>query len=251
MQIQLDFLGNYLNEDKLTQLSLFDEHLQPIVFRSNRSPNYTEVEKFFKEIKPGIITDYSNYWDSIKPLDCSAIFQRWLFAFMSVHTSWKANVAGYKAVKNWWEWLNKEEELRDKIQQSGVGMHNNRTRYIHKFAMEYWQSPREYVNKSKKDWVKFRNSLAEKTLGLGPAKTSFSIELCHPNSAHITCLDTHLFQMYKLDQSKDLKMYENIESHWLDMSRMWNVPPYVARCIYWDKKQNKLDSRYWSYVFES
>ena len=56
MQIQLDFLGNYLNEDKLTQLSLFDEHLQPIAFRSNRSPNYTEVEKFFKEIKPGIIT---------------------------------------------------------------------------------------------------------------------------------------------------------------------------------------------------
>ena len=146
------------------------------------------------------------------------------------------------------ERMNKEEELRDKIQQSGVGMHNNRTRYIHKFAMEYWQSPREYVNKSKKDWVKFRNSLAEKTLGLGPAKTSFSIELCHPNSAHITCLDTHLFQVYKLDQSKDLKMYEKIESHWLDMSRMWNVPPYIARCIYWDKKQNKLDLIYIFYI---
>jgi hypothetical protein len=29
-----------------------------------------------------------------------------------------------------------------------------------------------------------------------------------------------------------------------------DLPPYIARCIYWDRKQEKSDSRYWSHVLE-
>jgi endonuclease III len=169
---------------------------------------------------------------------------------MSVHTTWEANIKGYVAIKEWWRWLNKGDELKNLIHSSRVGMQNNRARYIEKFAQDYWQNPDSYLYSLQNGWVSHRDSLAEKTLGLGPAKTSFSIELCYPNSAYIACMDTHLFQVYGLNQTKDLNMYEKIEAHWLDMSRMWNVPPYIARCIFWDKKQNKQDSRYWSYVFE-
>ena len=63
-------------------------------------------------------------------------------------------------------------------------------------------------------------------------------------------MDTHLFQAYGLDQSKDATRYKEIENYWLDMCSMWNVPSYIARCILWDRKQGEFDSRYWSYVLE-
>ena len=129
-------------------------------------------------------------------------------------------------------------------------MQNNRARYISQFAQEFWKNGEFYEKGDSETWTEYRNRLEEKTLGLGPAKTSFSLEMCFPTEAHVTCLDTHLFQVYGLDQSRDLRRYEEIEAHWLDMSRMWNVPAYVARCIYWDEKQRKEDSRYWSYVLE-
>jgi hypothetical protein len=245
--IQLDYLGNYLNE-KETQSEFFTDTLE--VQKNRRSPNYRNVENFFINISSSTIDEYRNYWEKIKPNTLSAVFQRWLFAFMSVHTSWKANVNGYNAIKNWWEWFNDDEKLKLKIEESRVGMQNNRTRYISSFSRDFWGNGDFYEKKEEETWVNYRDRLEKKVLGLGPAKTSFSLEMCFPNEAYVTCLDTHLFQVYGLDQSRDLRRYEELEAHWLDMSRMWNVPPYIARCIYWDQKQKREDSRYWSYVLE-
>lgn len=245
--VQLDYLGNYLNQDK-PQQEFFDDSLA--LQKIKRTPSYKEVENFFASISKDVIDRYRSYWDTITPKSISATFQRWLFAFMSVHTSWKANVAGYNAIKNWWEWFGDEQALLERITASRVGMQNNRTRYIMHFTKDFWENGENYEKQANEDWVAFRDRLEKRVLGLGPAKTSFSLEMCCPNAAYITCLDTHLFQVYDLDQSRDAKFYGELEAHWLDMSRMWNVPPYIARCIYWDQKQNKEDSRYWSYVFE-
>lgn len=245
--IQLDYLGNYLNSQK-PQTELFTQELEPK--KPQRIPKYREVEDFFAALKSRVIGSYKQYWADVTPATDSETFQRWLFAFMSVHTSWKANVDGYNAIRKWWEWLGNEEKLLDKITNSRVGMQNNRTRYISEFSQDFWENPENYKKTSNETWVAYRDRLEKRTLGLGPAKTSFSLEMCFPNEAYVTCLDTHLFQVYGLNQSRDLRMYGELEAHWLDMSRMWNVPPYIARCIYWDQKQKKEDSRYWSYVFE-
>lgn len=245
--IQLDYLGNYLNSQK-PQIELFTQELTPQ--KPQRFPKYQEVEDFFRVLKSRVIESYKQYWADVTPTTDSETFQRWLFAFMSVHTSWKANVDGYNAIKKWWEWLGNEEKLLDKISNSRVGMQNNRTRYISEFSQDFWGNPENYKKAPDESWVTYRDRLAKRTLGLGPAKTSFSLEMCFPNEAYVACLDTHLFQVYGLDQTRDLRKYGELEAHWLDMSRMWNVPPYIARCIYWDQKQKKEDSRYWSYVFE-
>jgi len=246
---QLNFLGNYLNDKQNTQLELFTSTFSPTEVR--RIPKYTTVEHFFESIDSSTVSRYKEYWDSVKPQDESTTFQRWLFAFMSVHTSWKANVAGYNAIKNWWDWFKDHNKLVGLIQGSGVGLHNNRAKFISKFTNEFWSDPDSFEKEDNETWVEYRDRLVSKVLGLGPAKTSFSLEMCFPNEAFVTCLDTHLFQVYGLDQSKDLRQYGKIEAHWLDMSRMWNIPPYIARCIYWDKKQGHQDSRYWSHVLES
>lgn len=244
--LQLDFIGNYINHEE--QVELFNKNLEPN--RKIRNPQYNTVEKFFNELSQEKINSYCTYWGSIEPKTISETFRRWLFAFMSVHTSWKANVTGYNAIKNWWEWFGDDAALLKAIDESRVGMQNNRMRYISQFTKDFWENGDFYEKGEDETWTQFRNRLEEKTLGLGPAKTSFSLEMCYPTEAHVACLDTHLFQVYGLDQSRDLSRYEEIEAHWLDMSRMWNVPSYIARCIYWDEKQRREDSRYWSYVFE-
>jgi hypothetical protein len=130
-------------------------------------------------------------------------------------------------------------------------MQNNRTKYLEEFSHNFWRNPSAYKKQDSESWSSFRNRLKDKTKGLGPAKTSFALELCYPSEAKLTCLDTHMFKAYGLDQVRDARQYMDIERHWVDMCNMWNVPAYVARCLYWDTKQGYTDSRYWSHVFEA
>jgi len=247
--VQLNFLGNYLNKSNDEQLNLFNKELSPT--QNKRTPTYSKVEKFFCSLDRGEINKYTDYWESVAPKTKSEMFQRWLFAFMSVHTSYKSNVTGYNAIKDWEDWILDKPKLGKLIQDSGVGLHNNRLKFISRFADDFWDNSKEFLKSPDEKWTEYRDRLMGRVLGLGPAKTSFSLEMCFPNQAFITCLDTHLFQVYGLDQAKDIRQYDKIESHWLDMSRMWNIPPYIARCIFWDRKQGKEDSRYWSYVLEN
>lgn len=248
---QLDFLTGYVKPNKpkvKPQLEFWDAAYK--VLPKSRAFNASEVDRYFAELNYSLVPAYVNYWNSVAPKNDSEVFQRWLFAFMSVHTSWKSNIAGYTAIKHWWLWLNNWDSLLVKIQDSRVGMHNVRVKFISEFSHKFWENPSAYKKAQGESWTEFRNRLKHITLGLGPAKTSFAIEMCYPSVARLTCLDTHMFQAYGLDQTKDAKQYENIEKHWVDMCTMWNIPPYVARCIYWDQKQGYPDSRYWSQVLE-
>lgn len=213
-------------------------------------PILQNVEAFFASILPEEQATQTKYWDALKPINDSERFQRFLFAFMSVHTSWKSNISGYKLIKNWWEWMNKWDVLEAKIKESGAGLYNNRVRFIKDFSTKYWSNPCFYKKADGEEWTQYRNRIEKTIVGLGMAKSSFSVEMLYPVDAQITCLDTHIFQFYGLNQTKDSKRYEELEKHWIRMCFEYNVAPYVARCIYWDRKQGYTNSRYWSYVLE-
>jgi thermostable 8-oxoguanine DNA glycosylase len=168
---------------------------------------------------------------------------------MSVHTGWEANVRGYEAVKDWTKWVNRDDELERLLVESRVGLHKNRTRFVSQFAHKFWSDP-DWYKYQEGNWQTFRDRLVKNILGLGIAKVSFGLEMIYPNHAEVTCMDTHLFQAYGLSQTKDARRYKEIENYWLGMCAMWNVPSTIARAIYWDRKQGKTDSRYWSYVLE-
>jgi len=248
---QLDFLSGYSKVPQLKAIQAqLDFWVSTVDSRTAKLPTYTKVNAFFSKANYKTSKQYIDYWRQVTPENDSEIFQRWLFAFMSVHTSWKSNIAGYLAIKDWWKWLNCRDNLLTLIDNSRVGMQNNRVKYISEFAQRFWENPCCYKKQEGESWTEFRNRLKHTTLGLGPAKTSFALEMCYPITAKLCCLDTHMFQAYGLEQTKDAKYYEKLEEHWVDMSNMWNVPPYIARCLYWDTKQGYMDSRYWSHVFE-
>ena len=244
---QLDFIGTpkVVREEK--QFDLWDCNGKPNKIK--KDIDFSSVEKLFNRLDVVEVQNYKDYWNSVEPKNDTEVFHRWLFAFMSVHTTWEANVKGYQAIKDWTAWFKNDEKLMELIVNARVGLHNNRVKFISKFAEKFWQDP-EWYKYQGGDWQQFRNRLVKNILGLGIAKVSFALEMIYPNAAKVTCMDTHLFQAYGLDQSKDATRYNAIENHWLEMCAMWQVPSYIARCILWDRKQGEKDSRYWSYVLE-
>ena len=214
-----------------------------------KSDRFSEVDKFFNSLNPRVVEKETEYWNDLTIDNHADYFNRWVFAIMSVHTTWERNVIGYEAIKDWTVWFKDDAKLMEIIKGAKVGLHNNRVRFISQFAEKFWSNPEEYKYQGG-DWQEFRDRLVKDILGLGIAKVSFSLEMIYPNQAKVTCMDTHLFQAYGLDQSKDATRYKEIENYWLDMCAMWNVPSYIARCILWDRKQGEFDSRYWSYVLE-
>ena len=247
---QLDFIGSpVLEKEEAEQFGLWDEKGKLTKIRAD--VDFQRVDSLFNSFEEDEVNAYKKYWGSIAPKNDTEIFQRWLFAFMSVHTTWERNVIGYEAIKDWTVWFNDDAKLMEIIKGAKVGLHNNRVRFISEFAHKFWDDPEWYKPPTfKPNWQLFRDRLVKNILGLGIAKVSFALEMIYPNKAEVCCMDTHLFQAYGLDQRKDATRYKEIENYWLDMCRMWNVPSAIARAILWDRKQDKTDSRYWSYVLE-
>jgi thermostable 8-oxoguanine DNA glycosylase len=162
-------------------------------------------------------------------------------------------VRGYNAIKDL-GWVNDKEDLRRRLIESKCGMYNNRTEYIWKFRDQFYADPSFYCE-VKGDWVAYRNKIVKEIVGLGIAKVSFSLELCFPEECAVFCGDTHMIQLYELKQQDfksraGVELYENVERHWLAGSAKMGASPTVARAIYWDRNQNRRNSRYWSVALE-
>ena len=152
----------------------------------------TKVEHFFDSIRDRDIESYNDYWGELKPQSSNAAFRRYLFAFMSVHTSWKNNCKGYNAIKQFGKWTLEQtnqlelwnynaDTLFTAIESTRVGMQNNRTNYIGTFNDAFWDSPDDYLNPaSGEGWAEWRDRLAKKILGLGKAKTLSLIHISEP-----------------------------------------------------------------------
>ena len=218
--------------------------------------NKTKADIFFETFPRDKVVKYKEYWESVRPQNNDDIFRRYLFAYCSVHTTWKGNCAGYNAIKNFNEWIDDKDTLREKLHKSGVGLHNNRTNYIWDFSTKFWANPKDFYLTNKKYHVKKRDSIVSKISGIGLAKVSFALEMIHPNEARVLCGDVHQLRLYDMETLKYNKsrtgtdLYKKMERHWMVNCGKLGVPSYIARSIYWDDLQKKEDSRYWSFVLE-
>lgn len=218
--------------------------------------NKTKADIFFETFPRDKVVKYKEYWESVRPQNNDDIFRRYLFSYCSVHTTWQGNIKGYNAIKNFSEWLDDKDVLREKLHKSGVGLHNNRTNYIWDFSTKFWANPKDFYLTTKKYHVKKRDSIVSKISGIGMAKVSFALEMIHPNEARALCLDVHMLRLYDMEtlkynkSRKGIDLYKKMERHWVVNCGKLGVPSYIARSIYWDDLQKKDDSRYWSVVLE-
>jgi len=213
------------------------------------------IDTVFKNISKKEINDYTKYWKSISPKTDSEVLRRWLFAYTSIHTTWAGNVRGYNAIKNFDEWIDDKESLGQKLHDSRCGMQNKRQEFIWNFTQDFISNSKEFYQGKEETWIEFRNRLVNRCKGIGMAKVSFTLEMCYPSEAEIVCLDTHMIKLYGMIEKsftskKEKVAYEKYEQDWIERSKMLSSSPYIARCIFWDKKQQQSDSRYWSHVLE-
>jgi hypothetical protein len=213
------------------------------------------VDQIFSSITSDDIKEYTRYWKSIAPKNNQDIFRRWLFAYTSIKTTWEANVRGYNAIKNFDEWIGDKELLRAKLIEAKCGLHNMRADYIWQFSEQFFGNNKDFRKNRTESWTQFRDRLVKQTKGIGITKVSFTLEMCYPDKAEVVCLDTHMLQLYGVNSQKfDVKSGKNIylqhEQDWITRSKELNSAPCITRAIYWDRKQNQENSRYWSYVLE-
>ena len=198
---------------------------------------------------------YHRFIRHMRPNNLADRFRRWIFAYASVHTTWQINCRLYKALEDL-EWLGDSKELHKRIVDTGAGFQNNRTRFITEFSDHYWRHPGWFDKTKFETWPDYRHRVRQAALGLGFAKSAFSVELLYPAVANVICVDTHILQLYGFTPSEINKRgtrqtdYTAIEKHWVEACRAVNAPPVLARWIFWDRKQNMSDSRYWTHVFE-
>ena len=198
---------------------------------------------------------YSRYMTSIAPRTPEDLFRTWLFAYASIHTTWELNCRLYRMLADFPIWLGDDDKLKEIIIASRAGLHNNRTRYISTFARFYWDHPDWFWKNPDEQWTQYRDRIKDKALGVGPAKSSFVVEITYPDTAAVLCTDTHILQLglgikpAEINRVTD-KQELALEAYWVETCRRYGVPSPIARWAYWDQKKGSSDSRYWAHVLE-
>lgn len=215
-----------------------------------------EIQSVFENFQAKNVESYCDYWREVTPKTEDEIFQRWLFAFTSIHTRWEGNVRGYFAIRQFHDWINNKEALHKKLLDARVGMHNVRTNYIWNFSQDYWANREQFSPLPNETYLECRNRISKRITGMGIAKVSFTLEMIDPMECDVVCLDVHMLSLFGMknnigyNQGKPRDRYLEMEQVWTNYAKQHDVPSYIARSIYWDSKQEQTDSRYWSYVFE-
>jgi thermostable 8-oxoguanine DNA glycosylase len=216
--------------------------------------NYKAAEALIESAPRQHAAEYEKYFDTIKPMTTDETFRRGIFAFASVHTTWESNIKLYALLWDFEVWQHDPEKLRELIVESRAGLVNGRTKNIMKFTAMYWQYPELFEKKEDETWYKYRDRIMETVSGLGVAKAAFFIELMHFQDSRVSCFDTHMLQTYgiKPPDVGNVKPPDmaRMEMHWDLTCEKYDVNPVTCRWILWDIKQDKPNSRYWSYVLE-
>lgn len=210
------------------------------------------AEKAIRSVKQSEIDSYSKYWDSITPKTHQEYWLRWVFAFMSIHTTWKQNVQGFQAVSELKDLDFNRNQLKRAVEASRVGLTSIRVEGLWKLSNSFRDDPLSWYPKEGESMSDCRGRLLQQTFGIGITKVSFVLEMLSPRNCDAVCLDTHLLQLYRLKKKEtpSKQLYKEIESHWNKVCREVGFPSPLVRHIFWDRKQGKTLNRYWAYVFE-
>lgn len=212
---------------------------------------WSRAEKYVYGLRRQDVMRYVDSWERLRPSDGEGVYNRWLFAIMSVRTTWQTNVRGFLACKDLGASFTRRQ-LHDAIRRSGAGLYDRRTEGVWELHNNFRNNPAEYDAAPTEPMPEARTRLANKVAGLGMAKTSFVFEMLFPLTCRVVCMDTHMLQLYgygagKNDDKPNRGEYERIERHWLTLCDNTGVPAPLARHMYWDKLQGKTDSLYWAW----
>lgn len=170
------------------------------------------------------VNSYTDYWKSITPTDNESVYRRWLFAYLSVHTSWQRTVAVYKELNKLRDENggfipgqiesseNYQKEIFDEydglwptLLHSGIGIHKRRHKGLLKLTDLFRAHPERFTFNFDNS-TKYSDAIAQRVgvgylmhgYGIALAKISFAAELCSPLYCPLVCIDTHIMRLYSV-----------------------------------------------------
>jgi|TARA_B110000483_G_C18090683_1_gene501860 hypothetical protein len=258
MNIAKDTLKNEELESKALALA---ESIAPVqlLLENAKAPKevdpFRNVDKFFANLKFGAVKSETDYWTNLIPKDDAEMFARWVFAIMSVHTTWESNVRGYEIAMSDLSWTLSKDKLKQMVVKARVGLYERRERGLWDLVTKFRENPDQFKKQDDETWQECRNRLIGTIYGLGNAKTTYALSLSYPTESQLCCLDVHLLRFMGHDLSNghasSLKVYEKMENEWLARCNKYGISANVAREMYWNKVQGRRNSRYWSYCLEA
>lgn len=236
------------------------------------------VDEFFEELplRHNDVFKYRKYWDKLRAKNHEDYYRFFLFSFMSVHTTWQANVRGYLGLHkmlskhggfmpcsgNVFSGKSDRESQKDPLMKelikSKAGLHTRRYKGIAQFSKDFRVNPDWFYPAKNESVIECRDRIQSKLYGLGLAKTAFALEMAFPDNQEVVCLDTHMIQLFKVKDSNNKQVsgsinkscYMELEKYWCNKCKKAGVPSAIARHMWWDEKQNQTNTHYWSYVFK-
>ncbi len=137
---------------------------------------FKQASQFLSSICPKDVAPYLRYWAGLMPQRPRDFWLRWIFAYMSIHTTWECNVRGYLTIANLHEAFSRKQ-LSTAIKKSGTGLYHMRTKGIWDFTQRFQQTPKSFTPELGEKMVPYRDRLAKELYGIGMAKTSFVFEM--------------------------------------------------------------------------
>ncbi len=193
--------------------------------------------------------DYKKYFEKITPKTKKEVYNRFLFALCSVHTTWENNVRGYQYLKD--KEFDSRLDTMLYVMESKLGMNKVRAKAFRGLWKLFQNDWKQVMRNDGEDWQDYATRLERLLFGLGYAKSRFAIEMCYPNEAKVICTDTHILQWAKQTNNKaSRKIHKQVEKGFINHATKHGMAPVEMRWRWWDTKQGHDNPKYWSWVLE-
>ena len=204
-----------------------------------------ELTAELENLDQATLDRYEEYFGRMKPMTDEDVMRRFLFAYLSIQTSWEANVRLYLRLRDL-SWLNGvEEDLRRVFVEERTGMYNHRPARIWEFGM-MWKSNPSVLHRIKgESWEGYRDRLCRTLIGLGNAKIGFAIEMCWPE-ADCVCLDRHMLGKFfgRRNPVISSDQYRALERRFCKACK--SRKPGLVRMALWDRMKGQSSPAYWA-----
>lgn len=210
------------------------------------------IRDLYYNLKQSDIDSYTRYWDAINPKgDKMREFKFWMFSIFAANMGWEDNVKCMEAVGNHNDWIDNTAELERRLYNARTGLWRSKARDIQRFTQLFMHKYHSFVRQSNESCTEYRNRIAATVPGLGLAKASFAIGMLNPNCM-VVCLDRLILRGIHALKGRQVNKteYTEMENHWTRLASDYDVKPFIAREIWWNKLQGFKSTRYWSKTLE-
>ena len=114
---------------------------------------FRELDRFFDRLTLKIVKTETDYWDNLKVDSHAECFKRWVFAIMSVHTTWESNVRGYEYATRDMSWTLDKDVLAKMVTDARVGINKRRNIGLWQLVEKFRENPNQFYKHQMRSWI--------------------------------------------------------------------------------------------------